>query len=322
MARASAALERFGSVLPAMSSNPTAPSGDPAAAYASLRPRLFGIAYRMLGSVADAEDVLQDVWLRWQGTNHAEVLDAAAFLVTITTRLSLNVVRSARARRETYVGQWLPEPVDTAADPALGAERGEALEVAVLLLLEKLPPAERAAYVLSQAFDYSHAQIAEILSVSEVNARQLASRARKHLADGRRESVPVAEQRRLLGAFLTAARANDVEALKSLFASDVVSYSDGGGAVRAAGKPIVGADRVAHFFVAVGSWFWADASVEPIEANGQGAFLVEYQGAPYGVLTIGAAQDGIDRIFWVMNPAKLTSVLAGRKSRVQTPGGS
>ncbi len=298
-----------------MGSRVTVPPGDPAAAYASLRPRLFGIAYRMLGSVADAEDVLQEAWLRWQGTNHAEVIDAAAFLVTITTRLALNVVQSARARRETYVGQWLPEPVDTAADPALGAERGEALEVAVLLLLEKLPPAERAAYVLSQAFDYSHAQIAEILSVSEVNARQLASRARKHLAAERREPVPVAEQRRLLGAFLTAARANDLEALKRLFASDVVSYSDGGGAVRAAGKPIVGPDRVAHFFVAVGRWFWADATVEPIEANGQGAFLVEHEGAPYGVLTIGAARDGIDRIFWVMNPAKLASVLAGRKTR-------
>ncbi|HEV7733475.1 MAG TPA: RNA polymerase sigma-70 factor [Candidatus Binatia bacterium] len=294
-----------------MSSKATVPPDDPAATYASLRPRLFGIAYRMLGSVADAEDVLQDAWLRWQATNHAEVLDAAAFLVTITTRLALNVVQSARARRETYVGQWLPEPVDTAADPALGAERGEALEVAVLLL-EKLPPAERAAYVLSQAFDYSHAQIAEILSVSEVNARQLASRARKHLADERCEPVPVAEQRRLLGAFLTAARANDLEALKSLFASDVVSYSDGGGAVRAAGKPIVGADRVADFFVAVGSWFWADAAVEPVEVNGQGAFLVEHMGAPYGVLTIGASRDGIDRIFWVMNPAKLASVLAGR----------
>lgn len=296
-------------------SSVTAPSDDPAAAYASLRPRLFGIAYRMLGSAADAEDVLQDAWLRWQATDHAEVRDAAAFLITTTTRLALNVVQSARARRETYVGQWLPEPVDTAADPALGAERGQALEIAVLLLLEKLPPAERAAYVLSEAFDHSYAQIADVLSVSEVNARQLASRARKHLADGRREPAPVTEQRRLLDAFLAAARANDLDALKSLFASDVVSYSDGGGAVRAAGKPIVGADRVAQFHVAVGSWFWADAVVEPVEANGHGAVLVEHKGAPYAVLTVGASRDGIDRVFWVMNPAKITGVFASRGTR-------
>jgi RNA polymerase sigma-70 factor (ECF subfamily) len=298
-----------------MSSNVPVPPDDPEAAYARVRPRLFGIAYRMLGSAADAEDVLQDTWLRWQATNHAEVLDPAAFLITTTTRLALNVVQSARVRRETYVGQWLPEPVDTAADPALGAERGQALEVAVLLLLEKLSPAERAAYVLSEAFDHSYAQIADILSVSEANARQLASRARKHLADERREPVPVAEQRRLLGAFLTAARANDLGALKSLFASDVVSYSDGGGAVRAAGKPIVGTERVARFFVAVGSWFWADATVEPVETNGHGAFLVDYKGEPYGVLTIGASRDGIDRIFWMINPAKLGHVLARSRSR-------
>lgn len=290
--------------------------GDEAAvSFTALRGRLFGVAYRMLGSVAEAEDVVQDAWLRWQAADRSAVLDPAAFLVTITTRLAINVVQSARARRETYTGPWLPEPIDTAEDPALGAERGQALELAVLLLLEKLPPAERAAYVLSEAFDYPYARIAEILSVSEVNARQLASRARKHLAEARREPVPVAEQRRLLDAFLAAARAGDFDALESLCAPDVVSYSDGGGAVRAAGKPISGAHRVARFHAAVARWLWDDARLQAREANGHGAVLIERAGAPYALLTIGASRDGIDRVFWVMNPEKLARILAPSGAR-------
>ena len=288
--------------------------GDATTSFAALRGRLFGIAYRMLGSAAEAEDVVQDAWLRWQSTDRSVVRDPAAFLVTATTRLAINVAQSARARRETYVGPWLPEPVDTTADPALGAERGQALELAVLLLLEALPPAERAAYVLSEAFDYSHAQIADILTVSEANARQLASRARRHLATGRRESAPVSEQRRLLGAFLAAARAGDLGGLERLFVSDVVSYSDGGGAVRAAGRPVEGAHRVARFHAAVASWLWEDAIVTPRDANGHGAVLIEREGTPYALLTVGASHDGIDRIFWVMNPAKMAAVLAPPRS--------
>ena len=275
------------------------------APFSALRGRLFGIAYRMLGSVAEAEDVVQEAWLRWQATDRSAVVDPAAFLVTTTTRLAINVAQSARARREIYVGPWLPEPVDTSSDPALGAERGEALELAVLLLLEKLAPAERAAYVLSEAFDYPYAQIAEVLSVSEVNARQLASRARKHLSNGRRDPAPASAQRRLLDAFLAAARAGDLDALERLFTADVISYSDGGGAVRAAGKPVAGAHRVARFHAAFARWLWLDARVAACEANGHGAVLIERDGAPYAVLTVGVSTDGIDRIFWVMNPAKI-----------------
>src|SRR6476660_721033 len=142
-----------------MGSDPTnspPPLDDAASIFNGLRARLFGIAYRMLGSAAEAEDVVQDTWLRWQATDRSVVLDPTAFLVTTTTRLAINVAQSARARRETYVCPWLPEPVDTSADPALGAERGEALEFAVLLLLERLPPVERAAYVLREAFDYPY----------------------------------------------------------------------------------------------------------------------------------------------------------------------
>ena len=132
----------------------TSTCDDGLSAFLSVRPRLFGIAYRMLGSAAEAEDIVQDVWVRWQTADRSVVRDAAAFLVTTATRLAINVMQSARSRRETYVGPWLPEPVDTSADPGLGAERGEALELGVLVLLEKLSPTERAAYILREAFDY------------------------------------------------------------------------------------------------------------------------------------------------------------------------
>src|ERR1700744_5026363 len=163
------------------------------AAFAEVRPRLFWIAYRMTGRAAEAEDIVQDVWLRWQATDRSVVENAPAFLATITTRMCINFAQSAHSRRETYVGSWLPEPVDTSTDPALGAERGEALKLAVLILLEKLPPTERAAYVLREAFDYAYRQIAEILQIEETNARQLVSRARKHVTDERRLPVSAAE---------------------------------------------------------------------------------------------------------------------------------
>src|SRR3954470_16929906 len=139
------------------------------------RPRLFGIAYRMLGSVAEAEDILQEAWLRWQQTDRDVVRNPAGFLTTVTTRLAINTVGSARIRREQYVGPWLPEPVDTSADPSLGAERAEALESAVLMLLEKVSPEQRAAYVLREAFGYSYEEVADILETSTANARQLVS---------------------------------------------------------------------------------------------------------------------------------------------------
>jgi RNA polymerase sigma-70 factor, ECF subfamily len=203
-------------------------------AFAPVRPRLFGIAYRMLGSAAEAEDIVQDVWLRWQSTNRSAVENPPAYLATTTTRLCINLAQSAHTRRETYIGTWLPEPVDTSGDPGVGAERGEALKLAVLLLLERLSPSERAAYVLREAFDYSYRQIADVLQMEEANVRQLVSRARKHIADGRRTPVSSDEQRRLLEAFIAAAQKADMAALESLFAEDVVSTSDGGGIVRAA----------------------------------------------------------------------------------------
>src|SRR3954447_18230643 len=212
-----------------------------------MRPRLFGIAYRMLGSAAEAEDIVQDVWLRWQSVDRSVVLDPPAYLATMATRLAINLAQSARSRRETYVGPWLPEPVDTSADPYLGAERGEALELAVLMLMEKLTPQERAAYVLREAFDYPYAQIADILQSTEPAVRQLVSRARKHVTGERRTPVSTDAQRELLTSFVAAARTGDMTALERLFAADVASLSDGNGATRVSRRAVVGVQRVTKY---------------------------------------------------------------------------
>jgi RNA polymerase sigma-70 factor (ECF subfamily) len=272
---------------------------------------MFGIAYRMLGSVAEAEDIVQEAWIRWQAADRAAVRDPAAFLTTMTTRLAITATQSARARRETYVGPWLPEPVDTSADPALGAERNEALEFAVLQLLERLKPTERAAYVLRQAFDYSYAQIADMLQVSEANARQLASRSRKHLSVERRAQVGVGEQRRLMEAFIAAAQTGDVGALEQLFVEDIVSVSDGGGVGFAGRKPVIGRARVVNFIATVWKKYWTDAKITWVDANGRPAFLMENPGLLY-FITVHAGPAGIDKIMWVANPAKLAAIAASK----------
>jgi len=288
---------------------------DGLSAFAPVRPRLFGIAYRMLGSAAEADDVVQDVWLRWQSTNRQAVENPPAYLATTTTRLCINVAQSAHSRRETYIGTWLPEPVDTSSDPGIGAERGEALKFAVLLLLEKLSPSERAAYVLREAFDYSYRQIADILQLEEANVRQLVSRARKHITDGRRASVSASEQRRLLEAFIAAARMADMAALESLFAEDVVSTSDGGGIVRAARVPVCGRERVAKF-IATAAHFWNGVKLTWVEANGQAAVLVSRDGIPVALTTIDASEQGIDQIVWILRPSKLAAISKLRQESI------
>ncbi|MEV0457787.1 RNA polymerase sigma-70 factor [Catellatospora methionotrophica] len=285
---------------------------EAASTFASLRPRLFGIAYRMLGSSAEAEDIVQEAWLRWQAYDRDSVRDPGAFLATTTTRLAINDLRSARSRRETYIGPWLPEPVDTGADPALGAETGEALEMAILVLMEKLSPTERAAYVLREAFHYPYGQIADIVQASEDNARQLVSRARRRVAEQRREAVRPAEQRRLLSAFLAAAREGDLAGLEELFAADVVSYSDSGGAVRAARIPVAGRTTVAKFIVAFASTYWTGAAFTWVEANGSASVLACRDGEPFVMFTVSASGDGIEQIMWVMNPAKLAGIATAR----------
>jgi len=275
-----------------------------AAVFTQVRPRLFGIAYRMLSSVTEAEDLLQDVWLRWQAYDRSMVANPEAFLATTTTRLAINVLQSAWKRRETYIGPWLPEPVDTEADPYLGAERAEALQFASLLLMEKLTPNERAAYVLREAFEYSYAQIADILSSTEPAVRQLVSRARKRIAGERRAPVAPAEQRELLTTFLTAARLGDLTALERLFTPDVTSLSDGNGRKGVARTPVVGLERVAKFLKAISTWFWDGVEIRWATTNGQTSAVLVRDGSVYGLITVGATADGIDQVLWLVNPEK------------------
>jgi len=278
------------------------------AVFTRVRPRLFGVAYRMTGTVAEAEDAVQEAWLRWQDTDRAAVTDPVPFLMTIVTRICLNVLQSARARHETYIGPWLPEPVDTTADPALGAERGAALELATLMLLERLAPPERAAYILREAFAYPYEQVAETVGVSVPNARQLVSRARRRLTTRRAAPVANAEQDRLLRAFVTAARSGDLDALEEILAEDVVSYTDGNGARNAAQIPVLGRTTVAKFVRAFRNRLWPGASLRWITANGRSAVLVLHNDSPAAFLTVAAATDGIHRLLWVLAPEKLAGI--------------
>jgi RNA polymerase sigma-70 factor, ECF subfamily len=193
-----------------------------AALFQTVRPRLFGIAYRVLGSASEADDVVQETWIRWQNADRREVRDAAAFLATTALRLSINVTQSARARRETHIGPQLDDALDVTADPAHDAERRDALESALRTLLQKLSPTERAAYVLREAFDYPYARIARVLTLSEANARQLVTRARRRLGEGRLRPVGVTEHQRLLDAFVAAARSGELATLEQLLAGGVV----------------------------------------------------------------------------------------------------
>jgi RNA polymerase sigma-70 factor, ECF subfamily len=191
-----------------------------------MRTRLFAIAYRILDDAAEAEDVVQDVWVRWQTTDRTVVRDAAAFLATTATRLAINVTQSARARREIPVGPSQPEPADTGSDPRLAAERDEALACGVRTLMAKLTPTERAAYVLREGFDYPYRDIAALLRLAEANARQVVTRARQRIGSSRTVATSPTEQTRLLGAFRAAAHDGDLAGLEHLFASNVVWTSD------------------------------------------------------------------------------------------------
>ncbi|MEU9291974.1 RNA polymerase sigma-70 factor [Streptomyces sp. NPDC048275] len=289
--------------------SPTTSSLEEAVAvFVQHRPRLFGIAYRMLGSAVEAEDVVQEVWLRWQKTDRSVVVSPVAFLSSTTTRLAINVAQSARVRRETYIGPWLPEPIDTSSDPEVGAQRAEALELALLLVLEKLSPTERAAYVLREAFDYGYPEIAEILQLSVVNVRKIVSRARKHLSDEQRESVDTAEHRRLLNAFVSAAQTGDVASLEALLVPDAVSLSDGNGIRGAARIPVLGRARVANLATA-NRRFWPGVEPRLVDANGRSGVMIYRDGEPTTFMTIAASEEGIHKVMWVFNPSKIAAFL-------------
>jgi RNA polymerase sigma-70 factor (ECF subfamily) len=295
---------------------------DAAAEFGTARRRLFGIAYRMLGSAAEAEDVVQEAWVRWQTTDRSVVVNPQAFLTTTTTRLAINVLQSARSRREAYVGPWLPEPVDTSADPTLGAERAEALSVAVLLLLERLTPTERAAYVLREAFDYGYPEIAQIVGVSPAATRQLVSRARKHLASERRNTVSTTERRALLEAFLAAARVGDVERLERLFAENVVTRADSNGTAKHVARvAVTGRSKVARVVSSFAEVFWAGITTRPILVNGEEGVAMERDGELVGILAVSVSDEGLHELMWQMNPEKIAPFRRARAGRA-TPEGS
>jgi RNA polymerase sigma-70 factor (ECF subfamily) len=222
-------------------------------AFLACRPRLLGIAYGLLGELTEAEDVVQDTWLRWDQADDDAVRNPEAFLVTATTRLALDRLRSARARREVYVGPWLPEPLLTDPEtPETKAIEAERLSLALLGALERLNPPERAVLVLRDVFDLEYAEIADILERTPAAVRQIAKRARDHAGDSTRRR-PVAEEKRqrLANAFLLASVSGDVEQIRELLAADSIMYTDGGGVVTAARKPIYGADKISRFMVGV-----------------------------------------------------------------------
>ncbi|WP_203581139.1 RNA polymerase sigma-70 factor [Microbacterium hibisci] len=276
--------------------------------FQAARRRLFGIAYRMLGSVADAEDVLQEAWMRWHGADKSEIREPEAFLTTVTTRLCINVLQSARVRRETYIGPWLPEPINTEADPMVGAERQEGIEFAVLILLEKLSPPERAAYVLREALDYPYEEIARVLGSTPAACRQLVSRARRHLTAERRRPATTEDHRRFLTAFLSAAQRGDTADLEALFASEITSLSDGNGVKLAARIPVIGVQRVAKFVAAFSGHFWTGKSLAWVELNGQPAVTLSENGVVTTALALTLSDTGITRLLWVMSPEKLSRV--------------
>jgi RNA polymerase sigma-70 factor (ECF subfamily) len=222
-------------------------------AFVACRPRLLGIAYGLLGELTEAEDVVQDAWLRWDQADGDAVRNPEAFLVTVTTRLALDRLRSARARREVYVGPWLPEPLVTDPEtPETKAIEAEQLSLALLGALERLNPLERAVLVLRDVFDLEYAEIADILERTPAAVRQIAKRARDHAGDAsRRRPVAAEERERLANAFLLASVSGDVERIRELLAADAIMYTDGGGVVTAARKPIYGADKIARFMVGV-----------------------------------------------------------------------
>jgi RNA polymerase sigma-70 factor (ECF subfamily) len=264
----------------------------------ALRRHGFGVAYRMLGSVSEAEDVAQEALLRL--TSQEDTIDEpAAWITTVVTRLSINVLKSARARRESYVGPWLPEPLieDAAPDPAARAELADSLSLALLVLLERLTPVERAAYLLREVFGYGYAEIAGIIEQTEVNSRQLVTRARKHIEASRpRFDADEAARDALLERFLAAAEEGDLEALEELLAKDAVLYADGGGKVVAAPEPLVGAALIARFMVMVAQARPASGEFEirRVKVNGQpGRLMRGPRQAPYGEAERRAVEQGL-----------------------------
>ncbi len=285
-------------------------AGDATAVFQRHRDRLFGIAYRMLGTVSDAEDVLQDAWLRWSQVTEP-VGKPGAYLARTVTNLALNRLSSAAAQRERYVGPWLPEPLigDNAPDVAEEVEQAESVSLAMMVVLESLSPAERAVFVLHEVFGYPHAEIAEALGRSDAAVRQLARRAKSHVAARRpRFDTSAEQQRRVTEEFLAACLGGDIGRMMELLAPDVVVWSDGGGKAQAALRPLYGADKTVRWLLGVAQRL-PDVAAAPVLVNGRAGVVITSRGAIDSVASADLGPDGrITALHLIRNPDKLRHI--------------
>ncbi|MER8008105.1 RNA polymerase sigma-70 factor [Streptomyces sp. NPDC094149] len=278
------------------------------------RPVLLGVAYRMLGRVADAEDVVQEAWLRWSGADRGEVREPRAYLVRVTTRLAIDRLRQVKARNEAYVGPWLPEPYvtnfgDTVPDTADKAVLADSVSLAVLVVLESLSPLERAVFVLREAFGYPYAEIASMLDRGEAAVRQLAGRARRHVEERRpRYEVDPGRRRELTERFLAAAGEGDLEGLMELLAPDVRLVGDSGGKSRAPLRVLETADKVGRFVIGAAGKGVPDPSFRFMELNGGPALVVLSAGRPDSVFQLDVFDGRIQSVYIIRNPDKLLSL--------------
>jgi RNA polymerase sigma-70 factor (TIGR02957 family) len=286
------------------------------------RDLLISVAYRVLGSVTDAEDTVQEAWLRWCKVDPAEVSNPRAFLVRVTTRLAIDRLRRAKARRESYVGPWLPEPVLTGHDVAEDVALAESVSMAMLVVLETLSPLERAVFVLREAFGMPYAEIGEVIGRKEEAVRQLARRARDHVQERRsRFEADQTEQRKVTEIFLEATSSGDLEALMGVLAPGVTLVADGGGRALAPRRPVRGAEKVARFLLAVateekttrflesiGAEPVSDLRVHPARVNGGPGVVITSEGRPITALTLDVADGAVQTIHLVANPEKLAGV--------------
>lgn len=283
---------------------------DPFVAHRSL---LFTVAYEMLGSAADAEDVLQESWLRWHAVDQAEVRDARAYLVRIVTRQALNHIRTQARRREQYVGEWLPEPLLTSPDVAADVELAESVSIAMLTVLETLGPAERAVFVLHEVFDLPYDEIADAVGKTPAAVRQIAHRAKAHVAARRpRVSVDRAEQEEVVARFVAAVNSGDLQALMDVLAPDVVAVADGGGLVRGAARhPIVGADKLARYLLGGIAKLGLPFVAQIVDVNGEPGIRAEIAGELAGAVSVVVEGGRITRVFSIANPNKLARLDEG-----------
>jgi RNA polymerase sigma-70 factor (TIGR02957 family) len=289
-----------------MSDQATDPATETFVAYRNL---LFTVAYELLGSAADAEDVLQETWLRWVKVDAGRVRDQRAYLVRITTRQSLDRLRTMRRRREAYIGPWLPEPLLTAPDVAEDVELAESVSMALMLVLETLSPTERAVFVLREAFDLGYDEIAAAVDKSPAAVRQIAYRARQHVDARRpREVVSPSEIRAALEAFQRAVETRDLQGLLDVLAPEVVLMGDGGGVKQATLRPIIGAEKVVRYFFGGFGKPEGTLTVDPAIVNGSPALVVRLDGEIDGVMAIRVKDARITGLYYVRNPDKLTRV--------------